>query len=196
MATKSLCSIPDCCKPAQKRGWCGAHYRRWQRHGDTFAGKSLRPSPGSRRKWIDDHVAYQGDDCLRWPFCYEPNGYGHITEGGISTSASRLMCELAHGVAPSPEYESAHSCGKGHEGCLNQKHLRWSLPVDNQADRVLHGTDVRGEKNVHAKLSEEDVREIRRLQGSIGPTALGQRYGVSKTAVMKIHSRENWGWLE
>jgi hypothetical protein len=196
MATKNLCSIPECCNPAQKRGWCGAHYQRWHRHGDTLTGKPLRPSPGSRMGWVEDHANYQDDDCLRWPFCYEPNGYGQISDGGVNTSANRIMCELAHGPAPSPQYESAHNCGKGHEGCLNPNHLRWSLPVENQADRIIHGTDVRGEKNVHAKVKEDDVREIRRLYGAVGPTALVRRYGISKTAVMKIHKRENWAWLE
>ena len=28
------CSIDQCNKIAEKRGWCGTHYRRWQRHGD------------------------------------------------------------------------------------------------------------------------------------------------------------------
>lgn len=196
MAAKSLCSVPGCDKPSDKRGWCGAHYRRWQRHGDASPARSLRPSPGSRRKWLEDHANYQGDDCLRWIFCYEANGYGQITENGYSTSASRIMCELAHGPSPSRVHECAHNCGKGNEGCLNPNHLRWSLPVDNQADRVIHGTDIRGEKCMHSKLSEAQVLEIRQLQGAMGPTAIGALYGVSKTAVMKIHNRQNWGWLE
>lgn len=35
MATKSLCSIPDCGKPHYGRGWCRLHYKRWYTHGDT-----------------------------------------------------------------------------------------------------------------------------------------------------------------
>lgn len=34
MAILSICSIPGCCKPARKRGWCHMHYRRWRVHGD------------------------------------------------------------------------------------------------------------------------------------------------------------------
>lgn len=29
------CSIENCEKPSEKRGWCAMHYRRWHRHGDT-----------------------------------------------------------------------------------------------------------------------------------------------------------------
>lgn len=32
------CSIDECEKPSTARGWCGMHYARWRRHGDTEAG--------------------------------------------------------------------------------------------------------------------------------------------------------------
>lgn len=35
MATKPLCSIPECGKPHYGRGWCRLHYKRWYTHGDT-----------------------------------------------------------------------------------------------------------------------------------------------------------------
>lgn len=32
----SVCSIPGCGKRHYGRGWCGAHYRRWQTHGNSL----------------------------------------------------------------------------------------------------------------------------------------------------------------
>lgn len=37
-----ICSVPSCPKLASKRGWCGAHYRRWKETGDVRADVPLR----------------------------------------------------------------------------------------------------------------------------------------------------------
>lgn len=37
-----ICSVPSCPKPAVKRGWCQAHYARWQRTGDVGVDIPLR----------------------------------------------------------------------------------------------------------------------------------------------------------
>lgn len=34
MRAQGICSVADCGKASRKRGWCGAHYARWQRTGD------------------------------------------------------------------------------------------------------------------------------------------------------------------
>jgi hypothetical protein len=36
------CKIEDCEKPVRVRGWCGMHYRRWQRYGDVSITKLNR----------------------------------------------------------------------------------------------------------------------------------------------------------
>lgn len=191
MADAMICKIDGCGKRADKRGWCGMHYRRWQRGGDIYAVP--RPSPGSRISWLTKHATYCGDDCLKWPFPYEKSGYGKATFNGLNTTASRIMCELVNGPTPDEKFDAAHSCGNGHLGCLNPKHIRWASKKDNQNDRIHHGTSNRG---IGRKLKAEDVREIRSLHGTDGPTSVGRKYGISKTAVMMIWNRKNWGCLE
>jgi hypothetical protein len=39
MANEPICSVETCDKPAQTRGWCERHYRRWVRHGDPLVAK-------------------------------------------------------------------------------------------------------------------------------------------------------------
>jgi hypothetical protein len=51
-----MCAVAGCVRTAESRGWCHAHYLRWQRHGDVRADIPLRqPKP--------DHCTV--DDCFR-----------------------------------------------------------------------------------------------------------------------------------
>lgn len=40
--TDRICSVESCPKAAYTRGWCNAHYIRWQRHGDPLGGSAAR----------------------------------------------------------------------------------------------------------------------------------------------------------
>ena len=37
-----LCTIDGCDRPAKARGWCGMHWKRWRRHGETGEAAPLR----------------------------------------------------------------------------------------------------------------------------------------------------------
>lgn len=41
--TDPTCSIEGCTSPVFARGWCSAHYARWQRHGDPSVTKRKPP---------------------------------------------------------------------------------------------------------------------------------------------------------
>lgn len=69
MGDAKPCSVPDCPKPAEKRGWCGMHYTRQRRTGTTECDSPrIRrtaticavdgcPKPRSRRNWCSMHDA-------------------------------------------------------------------------------------------------------------------------------------------
>lgn len=197
MATSRICSVPGCEKPSRRRGWCGAHYHRWSRHGDPLGGGTPRgDSPGSPARFFREVVlAYKGDDCLIWPYNRGSNGYGAMGVGGRIVTVSRQACEARHGPPPSPLHEAAHSCGKGHLGCVNQMHLDWKTSKDNHADKLIHGTDNRGEHHNMAKLTEVDVINIREMRGVVLQGEIARRYGVSQQTISAIISGANWAWL-
>ena len=55
---KLVCSVSACNNQAEKRGWCGKHYRRHQRHGDvnfvSTGWRDGRKNPNYKYKDIDD----------------------------------------------------------------------------------------------------------------------------------------------
>jgi hypothetical protein len=150
MATSSICSERRCGNAAVVDGRCRYHimaHRRAQRP------RKSRPEPrppgwtrhnnGRSRKWIEAHAGWQGDDCLIWPFSRDAHGYGQLASDRTVRRAHRVMCEIAHGPKPAPGFVAAHTCGKGREGCVNPRHLRWASQKENMADKLLHGTSNR-----------------------------------------------------
>jgi hypothetical protein len=188
------CSIEGCNKRARRRGWCNAHYHRWSSHGDPLGGGT---ATGAARNFLESvALPYEDDDCLIWPFGRIKNGYAYVKADGMMRPTHRVLCELAHGPSPSPHYEAAHSCGNGHLGCVNPRHVRWATHTENMHDAITHGTTTRGSKNPANKLDDNDVRRIRKLRGSASQRAIAAEYGVAQGTIHDIQRRRTWGWLE
>jgi len=158
-------------------------------------GRRYYAKNGEADRWVQEHAAWQGDECLIWP--YRRNEKGYPVAGG-HRRMHREMCELANGAPPTPKHEAAHSCGNGSAGCINPRHLSWKTHAGNMADMVEHGHSNRGTKNPMAKLTEDAVREIRSAprQAYGHARAMAAKYGVSKDLVVMIRRGERWGWVE
>lgn len=110
----------------------------------------------------------------------------------LSAQIHRLVCEAFHGPAPSAEHQSAHENGRNHDNRSNN--LSWKLPVANAADRIRHGTQTCGEATHFAKLTEQQVLEIRSRHNGrrSGYADTAADYGVDKTLIGLIIRREVW----
>ena len=193
-AKSDVCCVEGCVSPPNgKRNMCNAHYLKWYRRGDPNAAPQ-RAGHGEPSKWLRDHVHYSSDECLIWPFAVGRDGRGRVSD--ISPQAHRAMCILTNGKPPTALHEAAHSCGKGHEGCVHPKHLYWATPIENCADQIAHGTRIRGTDRHNARLSEEQVRQIRLLKGALSQAKIGARFGVHRETIGSIHRNETWSWLE
>lgn len=193
MRPQTQCSVPGCARLRYKRSWCNPHYIRWRRHGDPEGGFT---SHGDGLRFIAEvAMNYTADDCLVWPLGRISSGYATVWIEGGPRLVHRHICELVHGSPPSPKHEAAHSCGNGHLGCINPKHIGWKTTAENAADKILHGTHRRGERNPRVKLTERDVTEIRSLKGSATQRALAKRFGISQQMICRIQNGLSWGWL-
>lgn len=190
MAKSSVCSIADCGKSVEARGWCAAHYNRWIRHGDPLGGGISKGE--AQRYYREVALTYDGDDCLIWPYDRSTAGYGRIHYRGKQKNVSRLVCEECNGPPPSARHMAAHSCGNGHLGCVAKKHLSWKEPAANSADMVAHGTRLVGERNAAAKLTADEVEKMRGLFGSMKQQEIAEMFGVSAGLVSLIKSGKLW----
>ena len=192
MANSRLCSIPDCGKPHDSHGFCRPHYARWKRHGNPLAGRQT--SPGEPKAHYQNVVlAYEGEDCLVWPYYGAGNGaYALIYWGGKLQLVHRLVCEAINGPAPTSGHQAAHLCGNGHLGCVSPRHLTWKTKSENQMDKLTHGTMAHGDRNAKSKLTADSVCQIRQLSGRLSQRELGKMFGVSQTAIGSVLRGKTW----
>lgn len=186
------CSVDGCERPYRAKGFCGAHYMKNHTYGSPYVGKTSQTPKNSRLKYAKVAALYEGDDCLIWPFKRLKNGYGQIRINQKQFIASRFICELAHGAPPESKMQAAHSCGNGHLGCVNPRHLRWATAKENAQDCVAHGTKRIGETHGNAKLSDADVIYIRSVHGAKTQAELAAHFGVHYKTISDIQRRKIW----
>lgn len=183
-----VCGVDGCLKPVKARGFCGAHYMSLHRKN---SGEFKTRKRGAVLDYINSVIREGGtDECVQWPFA-TVKGYGRVSIDGRLMIASRVVCEMAHGAPPSGKHQAAHTCGKGHIGCINPRHIRWASPSQNQMDRHDHGTALAGEHALGSKLSDADVLEIRAYDGG-NLKSFAARFPVSYQQVCAIRSGKYW----
>lgn len=191
---RRLCTVADCDRSIKAKDLCNTHYNRLISRGTASPDVPIRTSPGSREEFIRGVVLnYEGDDCIIWPFSRNKRGYGRISRDGKQHNAHHIVCMEAHGEPPSPSHESAHSCGRGHEGCVTKRHLRWATRAENHADKIVHDTHNRGERHARSKLTDAQAAEIRERKGQATCAALAQEYGVAPSTVCDIQNGKRYG---
>lgn len=188
--TDRLCSIVGCGRKHRGQGYCHAHLKRFSKYGSPLDGGTYVGEP---KKFLEDHVGYEGAGCLNWPFATTDKGYGQVVIDGKKIGAHRYMCILKYGPPPFDGAEAAHSCGKGHEGCFHPLHVRWADHSTNIMDRVAHGTHNRGEVHPNVKLTRAQARMIAFDGRSWAELAV--ECGVSESAIQKVKEGTSWSWL-
>ncbi|MBD9453282.1 transposase family protein [Rhizobium sp. RHZ02] len=143
----------------------------------------------SALSYLNAHVIqFEGDECLIWPFNTKAKRRPVFRIKKKGHNVCRYICDKIYGPAPSMAHQAAHSCGNGHIGCVNPKHLRWATPSENQQDRVIHGTSNHGERNGYSRISDEVVQTIRDLHRTIANKEIAKRFGISPHTVWAIAS--------
>ena len=160
---------------------------------DCDSNPKKRARPGEASEFVRAAAESHIDECIVWPQHWSSvGGYGLINNKGKMVTAHRLALSLATGVPLDDPRHAAH--GPCHNTrCVNPSHLSWKTRSENQQDRLRDGTDARGENHGQAKLTEQQVLEIR--ESSDTGKALAEKFGIGETQVSRIKLRKKWGWL-
>ena len=149
--------------------------------------------------------------CWLWTGTTARFGYGSIRVNGRYRVAHRFSWELAHGSIPKGLF-ILHHCDV--PGCVKPAHLFLGTQRDNSLDMHrkkrhpwsngrpgnpmgIHTIVTRGEISGMAKLTDEKVREIRRLyiRGKTSQIRLARQFGVDQTTISRILLRQTWNHI-
>jgi hypothetical protein len=151
-------------------------------------------------------------------------GYGKFDVRGKTLRANRIALELKLGRPIAPGMEALHTCD--HRECCNPAHLYEGTHQQNMDDKTARGRcatgdrhgsrthpnalprgsdhhwnlrpelRVVGERHGSAKLTENQVRQIRQLdEDGITQPELAAYFGVSRTQIRNIVRKKGWKHL-
>jgi len=133
------------------------------------------------------------DGCWLWTGRKTWSGYGEITLGGKrgrKIRAHRVAWESVHGPVPNGLCV-LHRCDV--RSCVRPDHLFLGTRADNAADCLTKARHARGERVGSAKLTASQVQQIRDLAAcGEARRAIADRFGVSRSNVGLIVSRQRW----
>lgn len=139
-------------------------------------------------------------DCWRWKGTKYGMGYGQLSAviNGRKTaiSAHRLSYTLYVGTIPTGLCV-LHKCDNPE--CTNPKHLFLGTPGDNVRDKHSKGrnTDINGEKNAMAKLTEADIPVIIRLAKSgLSEKKIAEHVGVTHSTIGRVIRGQSWKHIQ
>lgn len=174
------CSVEGCNEDARTKGFCIKHYKVFHRLGTPIVSRPCFHGTAEERLW---HYTNKlgPDDCWEWFGNKDKDGYGAMRSGKSMIRPHRLSYELANGPIPKG-MSILHSCNN--PACVNPAHLRVGDHLENMADRKKSGHYNTGDKHVMAKISDDEVKKIREMDGTYKQIA--EAFGVSESQIGNI----------
>jgi hypothetical protein len=124
-------------------------------------------------------------ECWEW-LGGKSSGYGYIDQKGAHVVSFELHKGPVH-----PGMEVLHHCDN--RPCTNPEHLYAGTQMQNMHDKINRGRDTRGEDVCTAKLSTEQVEEIRqRYEAGETQVSLAGAFGVGQPHISTIVRRKAW----
>ncbi len=132
--------------------------------------------------------------CRTLPALPGKKGYARVYVDGRPRAAHRLCFTLSHGPIPVGKIVM-HSCDV--RNCIEPMHIRAGTVLENNLDRDEKQRQPRGETHGMRVLTEESVREMRRLAARrCSLQYIAERFGTSRKNVHRIVKLQAWAHLD
>ena len=193
----SSCKIAKICECSQSTiwNWLTRHNIKIRTHSEAQAGE-LNPAyrPLEKRLWAKVDKKDNISECWPWMGCKHSSGHGKIggENHGKTRPAHAVMYEIFYKDKVGKGEVVHHFCEN--PSCCNPFHL---IKMTYKEHNSLHHKGVtinEGEKSYSAKLTWEEVRQIRKEHtGKRGEQIkLAEKYNVSCNTISKIINNKKW----
>ena len=122
----------------------------------------------------------------KWKGAKNKDGYGQIKFLGKQTGAHVISYQLFNGNIPLGALV-LHTCDE--PDCVNPEHLYLGNHNDNMRDRMVHGhyNNMLGISNMNAKLTDDQIKEIKDICASKKYTQLevGKMFDVHQSSISR-----------
>lgn len=151
---------------------------------------------------IDDRLfkrTIKTETCWLWTGGKTSFGHGVIYNGSYRQDLPRRSKLMAHRVAyelkhgPIPDGLCAiHRCDV--PNCVNPDHITTGTKMENSRDMVAKNRAKRGTALPQAKLTNDQVREIK--HSNLYQRDLASKYGVSQATICMIRAGKRWTHID
>jgi len=141
---------------------------------------------------VDTHT-----NCLLWTGAKNSQGYGVISYMGRVYRVHRLAMYLwKEGFDINSKLVVQHLCNT--PACVNYKHLSVSTQKKNMEYSSSLGRIRKGEDNIFARLTESDVRNLKKMVGEavFSKAEIARRFKISRRHLYYIINNERWSHLD
>ncbi len=182
----NVCKEAECGAKIFAKNWCLKHYKRVRKYGTTKL-------PSKEDRFWSKVKIDKNDKCWNWIGGTIANGYGMFWYEKKLCKASRVVWFLTYRTWP--KLCILHVCDN--PLCVNPNHLFEGNNAENSADMVKKGRQARGSRNGNSKLTETDVKQIKRLlMQSVMPKTIAEQFHVSRRVISSIKTGKIWKWLD
>ena len=137
----------------------------------------FRPSHGNRRHHPKSAYVIDDNGCWVWQGSATDGGYAQLRIDGTVEYVHRWSYRQHKGEIP-PGTEIDHLCRN--RLCMNPDHLEAVTPATNV------------QRSSNAKLTPEQVREIRVLSATLSNSEIARRFGVHRITIHDIVQGRSW----